>query len=485
MIGNKELVIDSSNWSKGMSTGSDISDGGFSNETTAVNLIANPGVVYAPAVAVDSDTDTRLTGNAIATCPDMNVISSANRLVVTDDGKAYRYNGTKLDAAGIALTAGKTWAAGFTDIITFGGEAYVSSKEALTRWQNDNTIDAGASWPFSFTTSNVPHPGIVYENNMYWADKNLLLIQSTIGDAVAPTTILTLDSSSVILALGIDPTTGLMLISTTNTLDTSATLPAITRLLWYDGNSPKVAKSVLTEDVILGFHTVSGTTFVGYGKNLGYINGSGVSFLRRLNNVTNVQAELPYKHHFAHISTTLYVLDGLQILAFGEILPGSKKFYYCFKNNTNSNKPTVIGDGGNSKLVFGFATTKFYSFDTMSVASSNTMSLITNFYEFPRPVFLRSAYVEYSDAVTNNDDNRSLSYDTQQLDVTQSGYQILRVQGTTTGGGLKNSSGSSVFQIENIIGFPTNKVRWIKFRYNSDTTNFGLARIIIYYDFAE
>lgn len=482
MIGKNQLVIDGKDWINGMSSSPDITDGGFSNETDAVNLIYNPGVVHSPASFVDSDTDTRLTGNIIASCPDMNNISATNRLAVSDDGKAYRYNGTKLDAAGVALTAAQTWSAGFTDIVTFLGETYISSKASLTRWQNDNTIDAGGSWPFSFANSNVPHPGIVYENNMYWGDKNLLKIQSAIGDSTAPTTILTLDTSSIILALGVDTNTGLMLISTINTIDTSGTIPAICKLLWYDGNSTKPIKSVMIESPIYGFHSVGGNTFVGYGKNLGYINGSGVGFLRKLKNVTNVQEELPFKHHFASIDNTLYVIDGLQILAYGEVLPGRKVFYYCFKNNTNTNKILFIGAGGGGKIIYSFSASKFYSFDTSSISTSNTQTFYTNKYEFPRPVYLRKVYLEYSTAIANNDDNRSIYYQSEDL---QTGLQLLRVQGQTGTSGIKNISGASVYFIDNVVGFTQNKVRSVQFRYLASTINSGLKRIIVYYDPAE
>lgn len=481
MIGKNQIVIDSKDWIRGMSSGSNVTDGGFSNETDAVNLTAVQGVVYAVAQAVDSDTDTRLTGTLIASSPDMNVTSPTNRLLVSDDGKGYRYNGTKLDAAGIALTAAQTWTKGFTDIVVFAGEAYVSSKASLTRWQNDNTVDAGASWPYSFTNTTLPHPGIVYENNMYWADGNLLKSQASVGDAVVPTTVLTLSADQVIMALGVDPGTGLMLISTTSALNVSDTIASVNKLLWYDGNSLKVVKSVIIEDMILGFHSVGGSTFVGYGNNLGYINGSGISFLRKLKNVTLTNAELPYKHNFAHVGNTLYVLDGLQILAYGEVLMGRKVFYYAFKNNTNSNKPTMLAEVGSGKLGCSFATTKFYTVDTTSVATTNTLALYTNKFEFPRPVYLRSAYIEYADAVPDNDNNRSLYYQSEDL---QSGLQILRVQGQTSTS-LKNESGASVYFIDNIIGFANNKVRSVQFRYLADATNIGIKRMIVYYDPAE
>lgn len=482
MIGKKQFVIDAQDFAlRGMSSGVNINDGAFSNETEGVNLIATPGVLHAPAAIVDSDTDTRLTGNIIASSPDMEFLTPTNRLLIADTGTAYRYNGTKISAAAVSLTAAQTWTKGFTDIVTFGGEAYVSSKASLTRWQSDNTIDAGASWPFSFANATVPHPGIVYENNMYWGDKNLLKIQSSVGDAVAPTTVLTLATDQVIMALGIDPGTGLMLISTSNVLDVSSTIPSISKILWYDGNSAKVVKSVVVDEPILGFHAVGGNVFVGYGNNLGYMNGSGIAFLRKLKNVTADNTQLPYKHNFTHIGSTLYVLDGLQILAYGEVIQGRKIFYYAFKNNVNSNKMTFIANVGSKKLGFGFATTKFYTLDTSSVSDIDTLRFNTNRYYFERPVFLRNVYIEYATSIANNDNNRTISYLTE---AQGTGFeQLAQVQSGATS--IKNSSGAAVYFIDNVAGFTNNKVRWLQLRLESSTSNAGIKRIIVSYDYAE
>jgi hypothetical protein len=477
MIGTKQIVIDAQEFLRGMTSSANVGDGGFSPETDAVNLSKTPGVIYAPAAAVDSDTDTRLTGNIIASCPDMTQTSPVSRLVVADNGTLYRYDGTKINAAAIA-SDGSTYTKGFTDIITFRGEAYVSSKSVLRRWQNDNTMDAGASWPFSFSNANVPHPGIVFEDNMYWADGNLLLRQSTLGDAVAPTTILTLDTSQIIYALGIDPGSGKMLLSIRNVLDVSCTIPAINKVLWYDGFSNKVSKSSVVEDTVLSFEPVGGIVFVGYGKTLGYLNGSGIQFVRRLDNVTLSNTDLPYKHNMTRIGKTLYVVDGRQILAFGEVLPGQRIAYYCFKNNVNSNNLSSIFDAGSGKIGMGFSSNKFYTTDTTSSATTNTMSFITKRYAFDRPVILNGVYLEYADQVTANDNNRSIAYKTQK----QLAYVNLAIQS-----GTSIRPPANVYEIDQIIGFSNtdNKVRWVQFRYLTDTTNFGLRRIILYYTPAE
>lgn len=477
MNGKHSFEIAAADFIKGVSQSADLPDGGFSSETDNVNLTATPGVLYAPAASVNSDTDSRLTGGIIASGPDMNVISATNRLLVASDGSYYSYNGTKIPAVALQTDAGNTYTKGFTDIITYAGEAYVTSKQSITRWQTPSTFNNAF---YTFTTATVPHPAIVYENNAYYADKNLLLQQTSAGGA--PATILTLSADQIIIALGIDPGSGLMLISTTNTLDISATLTQVNRLLWYDGNSAKVSKSAIIEEPILGFHCVGATVFVGYNNNVGYLSGAGIQFLRRLGNVTASNTELPYKHNFAHVGTTLYVLDGKVVMAFGEVQRGKKVWYPAWSNPINSNKPTFLGEVGSKKLGMGFATTKFYTFDTSSVATIDSMAFTTNKYPFPRPVYIRGFYFEYADAVVNNDNNRDFFYKTQ---AQGTGFVIIQ-DPTASFSVLKNTSGASVYFIEvPTPGMADDKVRMLQLKYNTSTVNSGLRRIVVYYDIAE
>lgn len=478
MRGRQELVIDASDFIRGMSSSAEIADGGFSPDTDNVNLTKTPGVLYAPALPADADTDTRLAGNLIASSPDMNVTSPTNRLLVDDTGKGYRYNGTKISAAGVALTAAQTYAKGFTDIIVFAGEAYISSKEKLTRWQNDDTIDAGASWPFSFANTTVPHPGLVYQNNMYWGDKNVLKYQTSVGDAVAPAAILTLSADQVIIALGVDPSSGKMLISTTTALDVGDTLPKINRLLWYDGLSAQPDKEAIVDAPILSFYSLGGIVYVGYSNNIGYLSGSGIRFLRKLLNVSQDVDQLPWKHNITSIGNTLCCLDGLQVLAFGDVLPGRPVFYYALKNLVNSNKPTMLANGGNFKLIYGFATTKFYHWDSSSVASTNTMAFVTNVYRFDRPISIDEIFIEWADAVANAATPVTVAYVNRSV-IGSSGSFLA----TAT---ITNGSGSAIRETySSLTGMASNEGRTFRFRFSTDTNNYGIARVIFYYHVKE
>ena len=418
MIGKHQIEIDWRNFVKGMSSSAEIADGGFSPDTDNVNLTKIPGVLYAPALSSDADTDDRLstTISIIASSPDMATIMADRRLLVgvnaSEDGTFFRYDGTKIIAAAYATDTTRNYGKGFTDIITFGGEAYVTSKSHIARWQNDNTITQDF---FAFITTTVFHPALVFENNAYYGDGNTLKRATAIN--TAPTTILTLSTDQIITALGTDPSTGYMLISVTSTFDASNTGTGVHKVMWYDGYSNKVRKSIVVEDLITAFHVNSGTVFVGYGQNIGYLTGGGINFLRKLKNVGLDSNELPFKHNFTSIGNTTYVLDDYQVLAFGKILPSSPPvFYYAYSNSItaagSTTTLTFLSNGGSGRLLISQAG-QLHHFDTTSVATTNTMSFYTNIYNFPRPVYLRGAYVQYVDAVDTASSIRNLRHSTQ------------------------------------------------------------------------
>jgi hypothetical protein len=224
--------------------------------------------------------------------------------------------------------------------------------------------------------------------------------------------------------------------------------------------------------MVTGFKSVGGITYVTYGQKLGYWNGSGITFLRKFKNVTLAGSDLAYKNKMANIENTLYVVDGKQVLAYGEVLPGSKVFYYAQSNGVNSNKYTLICPVGDNKLGLGFDTTKFYTFDVTGGTIATSVTVYSNRYSFPRPVYIRGAYIEYTSAVANEDSTRSLSYMTQDQRL-----------GFVACSSLTNSSGNNVYEIADIKGFPSTPIKMLQLQYVTGTA--GLRRIVIYYDVAE
>lgn len=475
MNGKYHIDFGAADFVRGMSSSAHIADGGFSPETLAVNLTATRGVLYAPALAVDCSTN--LSSSAIAWCPNN---LGTNGFLLSDNGTIHSISTSQvLTAAASALTG--TWTSGKSDIVQFIDKIYATSDTDVARMDTNLTNGDHDWWSATQSegvlTAGVPHPLCIFQDRLWVADANAL--HKIIDSSNTDPDVLVLSTHHVITALAVDPSSGKMLIATsqdTTAGNYSATLAKQSSIFSYDGTSATYTREYSVDGIVTGFHTVGGTVFVAYGgTNIGYWNGAGVTYLRTLKNVTLAGADLPYKHHMAHIDSTLYVVDGKQVLAFGDILSGQKAWYYCYNNQVNSNKHSLICPVGSKLLGLGFATTKFYSFDTSSVASTGGLELYSNRYTFPRPIFLRSFYVEYADSVAAGEDNRLLYYLTD-----DSGN--LEQLGTSA---LKNNSASSVRVIEDVIGAANDKTRYLQLYYNSSSNNYGLRRIIVYYDVAE
>ena len=469
MINKKEIELDAKDFIRGASASKHTQEGGFSPETYGINPLAVPGVLHCPPAVVDADSDSRITTNKgiIASSSDDDVFAGYDKKMVTNDGKFYRYNGTKIPEAALRTDATNTYAQGFTDMISFDGEIYVTTKEKLVRWDETGAI-FNASFA-SFTNITYPHPTIVYLNNAFYGDGKLLLKQTAAGGA--PATILTLAADQIIIALGIDPGTGYILISTTNSLNISNTFPAIHKILYYDGSSSQPIKMVTVDDMVLSFHPVGGTVFVGYGKNLGYLNGSGVSLLRKLDNVTFDNAQLPYKQKITNIGANLFVQDGNKILCYGEIVPGRKTFFYWARYLVaNEGNITALFNAGQNKLGICFDKDVFYTQDISSVATFQGGDIYFNRYNFPRPVFIRSIWIEWANSVANSATPASVFYESEKEALTQ----IPSIQNTT---------GAATFfsETKNL----DKKVRRFQLNITPANSNYGIRRVIIGYDISD
>jgi len=472
MIGSKQLVLSAEDIiQRGMSSSDEIADGAFSPASEGINPLVTKGVIYGPASATDKSTN--LSGDAIAWCETS--VDSTNGYILSDTGYIHSLSSTQvLTAAASALTG--TWTKGTSDIVQFIDKIYATSTTDVARMDTNLTNGDHDWWSTTLgltaLTSGVRHPLLIFQDRLWIGDNNSL--NNIVNSSTGNNDVLVLSTHHQITALGVDPSSGKMLIATSHSANYSGTISSGYSVFTYDGTSSTYTREYAVNGLITGFKNVGGTTYVMYGgKKIGYWNGSGVTFLRDLQNVTLAGADLPYKHHLAAIENTLYVVDGLQVLAYGEVLPGRKIWYYCFKQGVNSNKIDVICPVGDELLGVGFESAKFYTVDTKDPGA---LRLDFNKVFFDRPVYLRQAEIIYGSAVANNDDNRNLYYKTSRTD----GYTIMALEGGTR---LKNETGASIYEQERIIGFPDKKVRWLQMRYYGNDV--GIKRIVVYYDPAE
>lgn len=481
MIGSKSFEIDAADLLKGVSTSDFVSDGGFSPTTQASNIWKTPGLLYGAPPTADITGD--VTDNIIASSEDADrSLTSFNRLFVDDVGSLYTQASQTPTATLVKIGTDATnptkYGKGITDIISYGsaGNAFVTNSVAILRWQTRTATITDAF--YSFTNNFSPHPAIVYEDNAFYGDGNLLLRQTAV--ASAPTVIMTLPAEQTIVALGIDPGSGKMLISVFDGVaNASATQKRTAKVLFYDGFSNKPSKTVIVNNMITAFYQLDAVVYVGYGQNLGYWTGAGIRFLRRLN-VTLNGDKLPYKHNFSNIDSTLIVAEGAKILAYGDVLGrGQMVFYYIFTNTEAGVETdmTMLTHLGSGIIGYGWvnaaAAEKFAYVDTTSVASVGASLLFRfNKYTFARNVTLNGFIIEYGVAMPTNPATAlgifGFHDDTQQAIIIPANVS-----------GVLNLTGqSNLYQVE--LTAPVTQTRSIRPFYTF-STQYPIRRITVFY----
>lgn len=484
-LGKKIIVWDGSEIVKGASTSEDISDGGFSPNTDAVNLINSPGVIHLPNFPTDASTN--LVDTIVASCSNgtSNVSTgTANRFFLAVDLSST--NATYYYWDGSTLTLKRTdntnaYALAKANIETFGGEVYATSNTKIIRWIPDSTFDVAffdLTGPYA-AAANVPHPILVFENNIFYGDGTQLLRQT--GAGTTPAVILSLDVGQIIVALGIDPGSGKMLISTTNEFAISNQFASVNKVLYYDGFSNKVLKSVIVDDMITAFPFTEGQLYVAYGQNLGLWNGAGITFLRKFP-LTYSSTSLFYKNHFTSAGSTLYFIVESQIYAHGPLIQGGPKVFYPAMKNYPSGTPIQINHIANiGQGVLGISyvangpTDKFATFNTTSISSNNPQDIFSNTYNlqtFQDGAWVRRARLFFQTPVAIGNIGNLFLYNE---------------NGFINPGGvfpITNTTGGTTAMIEIPLGGgTTNRVYQFQFRLiMNGGTSYGIRRVEIFAD---
>jgi len=482
MIGKYTLEIGWKEFLDGMTSSPETEDGGFSPQSSGLNIISSAthtGILYAPADLTDKTGS--LNGFIVATCEDSNNSGAKQKVLVTDTGYVY-YADSANALTNVQNDAGRTYAYANTDIISYKGKVYVTSQTNVMLLSTTTTFldTKDATW-WTGTKSNTSldsaqrHPMIVYEDILWIADGNKL---HKWDDSIDTEGFLTLPSDQSIVSLGIDPSTGLLLIGVSLGQNASDTIPKGNKILHWDGYSTKVRKATPVDDLVTAFYQLGGTVYVCYGKNFGYWTGSGINFLRRFKRVINDTSYLVYKHKITNIGNKLYIADGFDILAFGETLGGNKRFWLAYQNNSESQNYLrySIFNMGNNYLGIGYgasSTAKFAVYDT-TARTTGSYNFYSKKYKFPRPVYVREFHIEYYDSVASS---------------ATSGVATLYDQNLTAIATpvLTNDSTSATYEITRPVN-SSKKIRTLQLYYTNSASSSviaGIRRFVITYDVVE
>lgn len=403
MVGKYQLEFNEKQFGAGISTADATNDGGIAPSSKGTNLTISPGNVY--ATAAETIVATVPSAAIIASCEDNNAVPQS-RVFLDTAGNFYGLTGgvlTKIATGGQTYVSGAADLVAFnTDTSTFKGTFYATRDSDITKltW-NHSTAALDETW-WSVTKSKgslgntiANHPLLVYNLKLWVADISTGTKSGTLNSIDSTesisTGVLTFNPNEFIYALGIDPGTGLMMISTSQSANGSDATNQKYWIYLYDGFSGVTTRKIAVDDLVTAFYNVGGRVYVGMGTTLGMWNGNGVTFLRNLDHVSFSSAQLPTKHKFSNYKSTVLVSDGQYVLAYGPIKQKSDPvFYYPYigASTTLLSCMTHVGSGvlANAYVTGGVQVLALTDL-TSTAAGTSTVALQTTY--FPRPVFIR------------------------------------------------------------------------------------------------
>jgi len=507
-LGKQSIIINSDDLVQGLTTSANLTDGGMSPETEGVNLIANPGVLY----ATNGATDLGNTGRAypiLCSCNDIGYSAdetkSFDRIMADSFGYLYGVQGGALEEIVVTNPSG-TFYDGQADLIYYGSNVYMTATSTVAKY----TITYGSSptatqsvtwWTASTLNSAAVHPMLVFNKVLFIADGNLL---HTYDGSSQTAAVLTLYPNEYITALDIDPGSGRMLVATSilagGFQGTSADYNSIrytqSYIGLYDGTNPtQFLRKVPVDASVTSFRNVGGTMYCVYGGNIGKWTGSGIDFVRNLHATFGTSTPtLIYKNRFSHINKNLLFTNNypnvnpyLNATSYQVIsLTNIKRDQIAFSTlitqgitygivtgmyNSNTNKDGIMWtylNGGDSKIHASFV--PLYDKTTVLSTGDNSPLIVSKKYTFPRPCTITQVRVFFEDQVAADatdlgnlaiiDDNRNVVWNED----------------------LSNPSGGvAVGWLDKFPGVKTSKFQ-LKYQWKETSTNHGINSFIVFYN---
>lgn len=497
MIGKYQIQLGAEQLISGMSSSDYATDGALGNTCFSTNPFAVPGIIRG---TVPNDiTGSPLVDNIIASSEDPTGALKA-RLMVGDAANYYTVTGSGTITKVFTGSDTTHYTYPRTDIGTQsnnggGGSLFVSHGTDLAMWNGSTTVTeswwttvayySGTNHPPAL--SSVPHPMLNYNTNLWVADGSQL--HNIIPNAAliaTPTvcvnlSVLSLELYSTIYALGVDPATGLMMISYQTVQNQGDLASSQFYIGLYDGYSTGLRRKIPVDDLVTAFQNVGGIVYCMYGQSLGSWNGNGVTFIRKMTRVTTGATNLVFKHRVCNIGKVLYIANGSKAVAYGEPLGGKPKAFFNVGDSLSSggvDNITCLCPLGNNLLgLFNFITfasvfnlRRYDMNDSTTVAS---FDLAFNNIYFPRPVFIRRIRVITTGIVhTGLTDLVVAAFDEKNnvLPMSSANAIISVPVGTTY---VKD------------FDFTQAKLQGLALAVAGSNGAWGLVRVIIYYDVAE
>lgn len=456
--GKYQITLDSDDFVSGMTTSSNLTDGGFSPETDAINVVANPGVLYPP----DQATNVGSLGagaNIIAVCNDDSGIvpttstNTVDKFILTDGGVLYVLKGGILTSVLTGAIDSSVAILGLVDMQVFGSpntnQIYIFITHRIFAghcvsyiiYDYSTGLTVSTSYLDSFVSNWIPnaaHPMLVYNKLLYIANGPYL---ATYDGSTQSPSVLSLSNSNWITAMQIDPGTGNMMLGLATgdalafgSIANQQNAPAFIGL--YDGVNPtQLQRKVPVDSIIYSFRACGSVMYIFYGDSVGIWNGNGIGFLRkRYSANVGYQTGNIYKLKSTNIDNVLFFVSNknkpnkyltgntFHITAFGEVQSGKKAFFNII--NSSGIQIDCVFSVTNDHIYYS-ANSVLYSLPLYTHAGvfstgDNSPIYISKRYAFPRPCTINQVRIFYEDMVSAGsgtlgnlaviDDNRGVAF---------------------------------------------------------------------------
>lgn len=499
MIGKFQLQLGAEQLISGMSSSDFATDGALGNTSSQINPFVTPGIIRGTLNLGDAS-GSPLVDNIVASSEDATGGLKA-RLAVGDAANYYTIDTSGTMVKVFTGTDTTNYTFGRTDIGIQsnnggGGMAFVSHGTNLAAWDGSTTVTEswwtgtayyiGTTHPPALTTN--PHPLLNYNNNLWIADGSQLhniipnaAIIATPSLCVNLNVFSLADLYPTIYALGIDPATGLMLISFQTVKNQGDLISTQAFIGLYDGYSTGLRRKIPVDDLVTAFQNVGGTVYVTYGNKIGAFNGNGITFLRRLMNVVDGATTLLYKHRVANSANVLLIADGPTLLAYGEPVGGKQKAWFNIGTSIGGgvDKITAVFSLGNNIVgLSNFATfSSLYNlrrYDLNSISSTTFQVSFNNIY-FPRPIFVRRMRV-ITTGITHTNAGNDIT-----VNISDEKNNPLPISTANSVIVVPNGTTKYVFDFD----YSQAKCQATQINILGTSNPCGLIRVIVYYDIAE
>lgn len=375
------FTIDKTDWARGVSITENHNDGGFSPLKRGHNLSVAQGGILFPKPAGTDLAGATVVASIIAFTADPSFLGN-DAYGLDTGGNFYTVDGATVTKR--QTDAVKTYTSGTSHLKTFLGSLFATSGTDIAKLDGSDLSSIDHDWwtataGESALQSSYRHPMEVVEDTLYIADQYRI---HTYDGSTTVYEAMVLPSLYNITSMIVHTDGRHLLVFVAETANFSHTARARAKLFMIDTLDLEFIREIDIDGQVEGVINVGGVIYCTYGNNLGYFNGDGLTFLRKLANATT------YSHNLANMEGTLLVRETNGLLAYGNLGLGNV-FWYPWDNAWAL---TAIYYAGDNTVMTSSSDEKLNKLDFDTYGGAGIWD--SNQYSFAGKVWIRKIVVE-------------------------------------------------------------------------------------------